>query len=49
MPTAREVMTQGAECVGENESMLEAAKKMEKLRARIPAQQPRGSSLKASP
>jgi CBS domain-containing protein len=31
MPTAREVMTQGAECVGENESMLEAAKKMEKL------------------
>jgi CBS domain-containing protein len=31
MPTAREVMTQGAECVGENESMLEAAKKMAKL------------------
>ena len=26
--TAREVMTGGAECVGENETMVEAAKKM---------------------
>jgi CBS domain-containing protein len=29
--TAREVMTGGAECVGENETMVEAAKKMAKL------------------
>jgi CBS domain-containing protein len=31
MATAREVMTQGAECVGENESTLDAARKMAKL------------------
>jgi CBS domain-containing protein len=29
--TAREVMTGGAECVGENETMVEAAKKMAEL------------------
>jgi CBS domain-containing protein len=29
--TAREVMTGGAECVGENESILDAAKKMAEL------------------
>ena len=29
--TAREVMTGGAECVGENESILDAAKKMKDL------------------
>jgi CBS domain-containing protein len=31
MATAREVMTGGAECVGENESILDAAKKMADL------------------
>ena len=31
MSTAREVMTQGAECIGENEPVLEAGKKMAKL------------------
>jgi CBS domain-containing protein len=29
--TARDVMTQGAECIGENESLLDAAKKMAEL------------------
>jgi CBS domain-containing protein len=29
--TAREVMTPGAECIGENESIVEAAKKMAQL------------------
>jgi CBS domain-containing protein len=29
--TAREVMTEGCECVGENESILDAAKKMKEL------------------
>ena len=29
--TARDVMTQGAECIGENESVAEAAKKMSQL------------------
>lgn len=29
--TAREVMTSGAECIGENETVVEAAKKMENL------------------
>jgi CBS domain-containing protein len=29
--TAREVMTGGAECVGENETVVEAAKKMAEL------------------
>jgi CBS domain-containing protein len=29
--TAREIMTAGAECVGENETLLEAAKKMARL------------------
>ena len=29
--TAREVMTQGAECIGENESVAKAAKKMAQL------------------
>ncbi|MFI2612553.1 CBS domain-containing protein [Kitasatospora sp. NPDC018619] len=28
MTTAREIMTEGAECIGEQESVLEAAKKM---------------------
>ena len=31
MPTAREIMTPGAECVGESESLLEAARKMAEL------------------
>jgi CBS domain-containing protein len=31
MATAREIMTGGAECVGENESLAEAAKKMREL------------------
>ena len=31
MTTAREIMTAGAECVGENETLLEAAKKMARL------------------
>jgi CBS domain-containing protein len=31
MATAREVMTGGAECVGENETILDAAKKMAEL------------------
>jgi CBS domain-containing protein len=31
MATARDVMSGGAECVGENESMLEAARKMAQL------------------
>jgi len=31
MSTAREIMTAGAECVGENESLLDAAKKMARL------------------
>ena len=29
--TAREVMTSGAECIGENETVVEAAKKMAQL------------------
>ena len=29
--TAREVMTEGCECIGENESVLDAAKKMKQL------------------
>ena len=29
--TARDVMTQGAECIGENETMLDAARKMAEL------------------
>jgi CBS domain-containing protein len=29
--TARDVMSQGAECIGENESLLQAAKKMSEL------------------
>lgn len=28
MPTAREIMTAGAECIGEHESVLDAARKM---------------------
>ncbi|WP_238164677.1 CBS domain-containing protein [Kribbella pittospori] len=31
MTTARELMTAGAECVGENESLVEAARKMREL------------------
>ena len=31
MATAREIMTGGAECVGENESLVEAARKMRDL------------------
>ncbi|MFF4341236.1 CBS domain-containing protein [Kitasatospora sp. NPDC001540] len=31
MTTAREIMTEGAECVGEQESVLEAAEKMTRL------------------
>jgi len=31
MATAREIMTGGAECVGENESLADAAKKMREL------------------
>ncbi|KUH40351.1 MULTISPECIES: CBS domain-containing protein [Streptomyces] len=31
MTTAREIMTEGAECVGENESVLDAARKMTDL------------------
>jgi CBS domain-containing protein len=31
MATAREIMTEGAECVGENESLQEAARKMSEL------------------
>jgi CBS domain-containing protein len=31
MATARDVMTQGAECIGETESLLDAAKKMAQL------------------
>jgi CBS domain-containing protein len=31
MATAREIMTSGAECVGENESLADAAKKMREL------------------
>lgn len=31
MTTAREIMTEGAECVGEDETVLEAAKKMTEL------------------
>jgi len=31
MPTAREIMTPGAECVGESESLLDAARKMAQL------------------
>ncbi len=31
MATAREIMTQGAECIGESETMLDAAKKMKEL------------------
>ncbi|OEJ97439.1 CBS domain-containing protein [Streptomyces thermolilacinus] len=31
MTTAREIMTEGAECIGENETVLDAAKKMTQL------------------
>jgi CBS domain-containing protein len=31
MATAREIMTEGAECVGENESLQDAARKMSEL------------------
>ncbi|CAL9343991.1 CBS domain-containing protein [Streptomyces thermolilacinus] len=31
MTTAREIMTEGAECIGENETVLDAAKKMTEL------------------
>lgn len=31
MTTAREIMTEGAECIGEQESVLEATKKMTEL------------------
>ncbi|MFF8386490.1 CBS domain-containing protein [Streptomyces kanasensis] len=31
MTTAREIMTEGAECVGEDESVLDAARKMKEL------------------
>ncbi|GGP93817.1 CBS domain-containing protein [Streptomyces roseolilacinus] len=31
MTTAREIMTEGAECIGEDETVLEAAKKMTEL------------------
>ncbi|MBT2391831.1 CBS domain-containing protein [Streptomyces sp. ISL-1] len=31
MTTAREIMTEGAECIGADESVLEAAKKMKQL------------------
>ena len=31
MPTARELMTKGAECVGENETLVDAARKMRDL------------------
>ncbi|MFF4381192.1 CBS domain-containing protein [Kitasatospora sp. NPDC001547] len=31
MTTAREIMTEGAECIGEQETVLEAAKKMTEL------------------
>ena len=31
MTTAREIMTEGAECVGENETLLDAARKMRDL------------------
>ncbi|MDT9686539.1 CBS domain-containing protein [Streptomyces sp. TRM76323] len=31
MTTAREIMTEGAECIGENETVLDAAKKMTDL------------------
>ena len=31
MTTAREIMTAGAECVGENETLVEAARKMARL------------------
>ena len=31
MKTAREVMTGGAECIGENESLVDAARKMKQL------------------
>ncbi|MET9963726.1 CBS domain-containing protein [Streptomyces sp. NPDC006326] len=31
MTTAREIMTEGAECIGAEETVLEAAKKMERL------------------
>jgi CBS domain-containing protein len=31
MPTARDIMTPGAECVGENETLVDAARKMRDL------------------